>query len=66
MPLTVSVNAAPPALADAGLSLLMTGVGPLMGNVYVADGLPPVFVTVTLALPTLAIRLAATCGRDLR
>ncbi len=62
VPLTVSVNAGPPALTEAGLRLLMTGVGPLMGNVAAADGLPPVFVTVTLALLALAIRLAATAA----
>ncbi len=58
--MTVRVNAGPPALTEAGLRLLMTGVGPMMGNVAAADGLPPVLVTVMLALPALAIKLAGT------
>ncbi len=62
MPFTVSVNAAPPAVAEVGLRLLMTGVGALMENVAAADGLPPVFSTVMLALPALAIRLAGTAA----
>ncbi len=62
MPFTVSVKAAPPSVADAGLRLVMTGVGPLIGNVAAAEGLPPVFTAVTLALLALAIRLAATAA----
>ncbi len=62
VPFTVSVNAAPPAVAEVGLRLLMRGVGALMGNVAAADGLPPVFTAVTLALPELAIKLAVTAA----
>ncbi len=62
VPLTVSVNAAPPAVAEIGLKLLMTGVGALIGNVAAPDGLPPVFTAVTLAFPGLAIRLAGTAA----
>jgi hypothetical protein len=38
----------------------MVGVGMLMGNVVAVDALPPLLVTVILALPGLAIRLAGT------
>ncbi len=63
VPLTVNVNAAPPAVADVGLRLVIaTAVGALMGNVSAVEALPPVFVTVILALPTLAIRLAGTAA----
>lgn len=58
--MTVSVNCTPPAVAETGSRLLMVGVGMLMGNVVDVDALPPLFVTVILALPGLAIRLAVT------
>jgi hypothetical protein len=60
VPFTVSVNAAPPAVAELGLRLVMVGVGMVIENVVAVDALPPLLVTVTLALPTPAIRLAAT------
>ena len=59
VPVTVSVNAAPPAVAEAGLRPVMTGAGCEMLKVDAAD-VPPVVVTVTLAVPAAAIRLAGT------
>jgi hypothetical protein len=59
VPLTVSLKAAPPAVAELGLRLVMVGGGRLMVNVAPAD-VPPVVVAVTLAVPTVAIRLAGT------
>jgi hypothetical protein len=61
-PLTVRVKSDPPAFADAGLRPLMVGVGMLIGNVVTVEALPPLFVTVILALPGLAIRLAGTAA----
>lgn len=56
VPLMVSVKSSPPAIAEAGLRLVMAGAGGL--TVKVAAGeTPPVVLTVTLAVPTLAIRL---------
>jgi len=60
VPLTVRVKAGPVAVAEVGFRLVMTGVGGLMGNVAVFEEMPPGLTTVMLALPTLAIRLAAT------
>ena len=62
VPFNVNVNAAPPTVADAGLRLVITGVGPLIENAAAAEGLPPVLIAVMLALPALAIRLAATAA----
>jgi hypothetical protein len=55
--LTVKVKLGPPAVADAGLRLEMRL---LMGNGTMLDAAPPGLVTVTLALPFEAIRLAGT------
>ncbi len=60
VPFTVSVKAGPPAVAEVGLRLVITGAAALIVNVVGADELPPGFVTTTLALPTAAIRLAGT------
>jgi hypothetical protein len=60
VPFTVSVKVAPPAIAEAGLRPVMTGVGATTVNVTAADGLPLVFVTVMFALPALAMKLAGT------
>ena len=61
LPETVRLNVAPPAIADAGLSDVMTGpptvVTGLILNVSAFEAVLPGFTTVTLALPTLAIRL---------
>ena len=46
MPLTVSVNAAPPAFIVEGLRPEIVGVGMLTGNVVAVDAVPPAFVTV--------------------
>jgi hypothetical protein len=59
-PVTVSVNAAPPAVADAGFRLVMAGTGALTENETAAETLPFTSVTVTLAVEALAIRLAGT------
>jgi hypothetical protein len=57
-PLTVSVKAAPPAMAEPGLSPAITGGAGLMVNVAAFDKPPPGLSTVTLALPGEAISLA--------
>ena len=62
VPFTVSVNADPPAVAELGLRPEMVGVGTPIGNAVIADGLPPVFVTLMLALPPLAISAAGTAA----
>lgn len=59
LPLTVRRNAAPPAVAELGLKLVIVGSGGLMVNVAAAE-VPPAVVTVTLAVPTVEIRLAGT------
>ena len=61
VPLIVSLNPAPPATAVAGLKLLMVGGGGRMVKVEPPE-VPPVVVTVTLAVPTAAIRLAGTAA----
>jgi len=61
VPLTVRVKAAPPAVAELGLRLVTVGGGRVMLNVAPAD-VPPVVVTVTLAVPTVVIRLAGTAA----
>ncbi len=40
----------------------MLGVGTLIGSIAAVDGLPPVFTTVMLAFPALAIKLAGTAA----
>ncbi len=62
VPFTVSVKAASPAATEAGLRLVMLGVGALMGNVTVAEGLPPALSAAMLPLPAVAIRLAGTAA----
>lgn len=62
VPFTVSVKAGPPAPVAAGFRLVMVGVGTVMEKLVAVDALPPVFVTVTPALPPLAIRLAETAA----
>ena len=57
-PLTVSVKAALPAVADAGLRLVMVGGGAMM----VKGALLEAPLTVTLAVPAVAIRLAVTAA----
>ena len=61
-PFTVSVNAAPPAVALAGESDDAEGAGLLMVNVCAFEMPPPGggFVTVTFAVPPLAIYAAGT------
>ena len=53
------MNAELVAIADDGLSVVNPGVGGLIGKSMEAED-EPAAVTVMLALPTLAIRLAAT------
>ena len=57
-PLTVSMKSAPPAVADAGLRLVMVGGGAVM----VKDALLEAPLTVTVAVPAVAIRLAGTAA----
>jgi hypothetical protein len=57
-PFTVSVKAPPPAVARFGLRLVM--VSALTVNVTPLEVPPPGFTTITVAVPALAIRLAAT------
>jgi hypothetical protein len=57
-PCTVSVKAPPPAVARFGLRLVM--VSALTVNVTPLEVPPPGFTTITVAVPALAIRLAAT------
>src|ERR1019366_3395121 len=57
VPLIVSVKAGPPAFAELGFRFVIVGGGGLMVNVAPAD-VPPAVVTVTLAVPAAAIRLA--------
>ena len=58
-PLTVSVNAAPPACVEAGPRLLITGFAGLIVNVEAPD-VVPLLSTVTAAAPCAAIRVAPT------
>ena len=59
VPLTVRVNSGPPAVTEVGEIPLMVGTAALIVNVAPVD-VPPESVTVTLAVPALAIRLAGT------
>jgi hypothetical protein len=59
-PLMVRENAALPASTEVGLRLEIVDAG-LVVNVEPAEVTPPV-VTVTLAVPEVAIRLAGTCA----
>ena len=61
VPFTVRVKADPPAVADAGLKLVMVGTGLLLiVNVSVFDVPPPgaLLNTVTLAVPAVAMSAA--------
>ena len=60
LPLTVRVKAWPPAVALDGLSEVIVGPA-LIVNVAPLDVTPPE-VTVTVAAPAVAIRLAGTCA----
>jgi hypothetical protein len=64
LPKTVRLNVDPPAIVEPGLSDVMTGppttVTGLILNVSALEAVLPGFTTVTLALPTLAIRLPGT------
>lgn len=61
VPLTVSVNAAPPAVADEGVIPVMVGVPDCMVMVL-APLVPAVVDTEMLAVPAEAIRLAGTAA----
>jgi hypothetical protein len=61
VPLTVNVKVELPAMAELGFRLLIASpTGGLMVKAMVLDTVPPGFITVMLALPALAIRLAGT------
>ncbi len=62
VPFTVSVNAGPPAVAEVGLKLEMTGVGTVIGRAIPAEALPPLLIAVMVALPGSEIRLAGTAA----
>ncbi len=62
VPFTVKTNPAPPVAAEAGLRLVIAGVGTLIGSIAAVEGFPPVFTTVMLAFPALAIKLAGTAA----
>ena len=59
LPLTVSVNAGPPAVALVGFRDVSTGVGLLIGKFRLLEVSPP-DTTVIVAVPADAIRLAET------
>jgi hypothetical protein len=61
IPFTVRVNAGPPDETELGENPVMTGTAGLMVNVDAGD-VPAVVVTVTLAVPVVAIRLAGTAA----
>jgi len=61
LPLTVSVNAAPPAVRDVGLTLEITGTGgSLIVKVWALEVPPPgaVLNTATVAIPAVAMSAA--------
>ena len=64
VPLTVSVNAAPPTVAPVGDTDAIVGAGLLIARVVAAVVPPPGagLVTVTLAAPAVAISIAGTCA----
>ena len=61
VPLMVSVKAALLATVEVELRLVMVGGGGLMVNVAPAE-VPLTLLTVTLAVPVVAIRLAGTAA----
>ena len=61
VPLTVSVNAAPPAVAEAGLRLVMV-LGELIWKDSELEVTLPGLTTVTVALPAVAIKFAGTAA----
>ena len=64
VPLTVSVNVAPPVVALVGDIDVIVGAGLLIGNVRAPDVPPPGLglVTVMLAVAALAMSAAGTCA----
>jgi hypothetical protein len=62
VPFTVSVKAGPPAVAEVGFRLVITGAAALILKVTAADELPPGFVTTMFAVPAAAMRLAGTAA----
>ena len=61
VPLMVSVKAPLPEMTEEGLRAEMAGGGWLMVKAATGE-IPPVVVTVTLAVPTEATRLAGTAA----
>jgi hypothetical protein len=59
-PFTVNVIAGPPATTVEGEIVVIAGVGTVMVRLTAFEGVPPVFVTVTDAVPALVIELAGT------
>src|SRR5665213_28772 len=60
VPFTVSWKVAPVTVAELGLSVEIVGAGGLMVKTTALEAAASGFVTVTLALPAAAIRLAGT------
>ena len=58
LPLTVSVNPEPPAVAEVGLKLVVVGTGLLIVKGMGPDVTPPGFNTVTFTVPAAAISAA--------
>lgn len=59
-PLTVRVNAGPPALAEVGESPEIDGIAALMVNIKALETVTPPFTTVMLAVPAATIMPAVT------
>ena len=60
LPLTVSVNAAPPCVAEVGLIEVMVGAGLLMVKITALEVVPSALTTVTLTVPAVAMSDAGT------
>ena len=59
-PLTVNVNAGPPAATEAGAMLVTVGACVVIGNVAVLEVTPLGLIRVTMAAPAAATRFAGT------
>jgi hypothetical protein len=64
-PLIVRVKLGPPDVAEFGFKAEIAGVGALIVKLCVFDVVPSGFRTLTLALPCVAIRFAATYAVNL-
>ena len=62
VPVTVKVNAGPPAITVDGEMLVMAGVGSVIVRLIAVDDAVPVFAAVMDAVPGCAMRLAGTAA----